>query len=783
MRQPSSSVLPETRPGREQPRRSRAPVVERVAGWSIRHRKTAVLGWLVLVAAVFMAGHMVPAKNVPSYDAGQSGQAEQTLQRLGVVTPPQENVLIQSRGTGRLGSDPQMRQAAAQVVTALSALPHSARDIASPFSPGHAGLVAGDGRSALVTFQIPGKASNEDQSVAPALRAVAGIQARHPGLRIEEAGDASTDRAANALISQDFRKAEVTSVPVTLVLLVIVFGALIAAGIPLLLAATAVTTAISLLAIPGQWLPVGSSTSEVVLIIGMAVGVDYSLFYLRREREERARGAGTAEALRRAAATSGRAIVVSGLTVMIALAGLFLTGYAVFTGVAIGTIAVVGVAVAGSLTALPALLSWLGRWADRGRIPFLGRRRTAARPSRLWAALVRRVVAHPAAWGTVAALAMIALAVPGLGLRLGNPPNGGFSARVPVVAALDRIDQAFPGRPGPAEVVVTGQDLNGRPVAAALAALRDRASARGPIRGPVTAAPVAHGRALVVSVPLAGAQYGSVADHALLVLRERVLPQTLGAVPGISYAVTGNTAASHDDIAILRSRTPLVLAAVALLAFVLLLVAFRSVTIPLVSISLNLLSVGAAYGVIALIFQDGRLEGPLGFTGYGAVVPWIPLFIFVFLFGLSMDYHVFILSRIRELRAGGARTQDAVVGGIASSAGVVTSAAVIMVAVFSIFATLSLIQLKMLGVGLAVAILIDATVVRGILLPACLALLGERSWYLPRWLGWLPGGGERPGPLTAAGGERPVTGAGVAAPAAPARVPAVSAGEEAWPAR
>ena len=783
MRQPSSSVLPETRPSREQPRRSRAPVVERVAGWSIRHRKTAVLGWLVLVAAVFMAGHMVPAKNVPSYDAGQSGQAEQTLQRLGVVTPPQENVLIQSRGTGRLASDPQMRQAAAQVVTALSALPHSARDIASPFSPGHAGLVAGDGRSALVTFQIPGKASNEDQSVAPALRAVAGIQARHPGLRIEEAGDASTDRAANALISQDFRKAEVTSVPVTLVLLVIVFGALIAAGIPLLLAATAVTTAISLLAIPGQWLPVGSSTSEVVLIIGMAVGVDYSLFYLRREREERARGAGTAEALRRAAATSGRAIVVSGLTVMIALAGLFLTGYAVFTGVAIGTIAVVGVAVAGSLTALPALLSWLGRWADRGRIPFLGRRRTAARPSRLWAALVRRVVAHPAAWGTVAALAMIALAVPGLGLRLGNPPNGGFSARVPVVAALDRIDQAFPGRPGPAEVVVTGQDLGGRPVAAALAALRDRASARGPIRGPVTAAPVAHGRALVVSVPLAGAQYGSVADHALLVLRERVLPQTLGAVPGISYAVTGNTAASHDDIAILRSRTPLVLAAVALLAFVLLLVAFRSVTIPLVSISLNLLSVGAAYGVIALIFQDGRLEGPLGFTGYGAVVPWIPLFIFVFLFGLSMDYHVFILSRIRELRAGGARTQDAVVGGIASSAGVVTSAAVIMVAVFSIFATLSLIQLKMLGVGLAVAILIDATVVRGILLPACLALLGERSWYLPRWLGWLPGGGERLGPVTAAGGERPVTGTGVAGPAASARVPAVSAGEEAWPAR
>jgi RND superfamily putative drug exporter len=756
--------LPETGPGREQPRRSRAPVVERVAGWSARHRKTAVLGWLVLVAAVVIVGHLVPAKNLPSNDAGQSGQAEQTLQRLGVVAPPQENVLIQSRGSGRLASDPGMRQAVRQVVTALAALPGTARDIVSPLSPGHAGLVAGDGRSALVSFHVPGKAANADQAVAPALRAVTGIQAAHPGLRIQEAGDASTDRAANALISRDFRQAEVTSVPITLILLIAVFGALIAAGIPLLLAATAVTAAISLLAIPGQWLPVGSSTSEVVLLIGMAVGIDYSLFYLRREREERARGAGTAEALRRAAATSGRAIVVSGLTVMIALAGLFLTGLSVFTGVAIGTIAVVGVAVAGSLTVLPALLSWLGPWADRGRIPFLGRRRTAARPSRLWAALVRRVVAHPAAWGSVAALAMIALAAPGLGLRLGNPPDGGFSGRVPVVAAMNRIDQAFPGRPAPAQVVVTGHDLASPRMTAALAALRDRASARGPVRGPVTVAPVAHGGALLVSVPLAGTGNGSVADHALLDLRERVLPQTLGRVPGATFAVTGNAAGNYDDIAVLRSRTPLVLAVVAVLAFVLLLVAFRSVAIPLVSISLNLLSVGAAYGLITLIFQDGWLEGPLGFTAYGAIVPWIPLFIFVFLFGLSMDYHVFILSRIRELREGGARSSDAVVGGIASSAGVVTSAAVIMVAVFSIFATLSLIQMKMLGLGLAAAVLIDATVVRGILLPACLALLGERSWSLPRWLGWLPGGGARDGAVVPAG----------PAPAGPGPIPLVS---------
>ena len=748
----------ETRPGRP----AAVPVVERIAGWSARHRKAAVLGWLVLVAAIFVVGSMLPASNVPSYDAGQSGRAEQTLQRLGFTVPPAESVLIQQRGSsagGRFGTDPAMRQAVRQVTAALGRLPRSAADIESPLGRGRTGLVSADGRSALVTFKVPGNVTNEDQAVAPALQAVAAIQGRHPGLVIAEAGDASTDRAASTVVGQDFRKAEVTSVPITLVLLIAVFGALIAAGIPLLLAATAVMTAISLLAIPGQWLPVGSSTSEVVLIIGMAVGIDYSLFYLRREREERANGAGTAEALRIAAGTSGRAIVVSGLTVMIALAGLFLTGYAVFTGIAIGTIAVVGVAVVGSLTVLPALLSWLGRWADRGRIPVLGRRRTAARPSRLWAALVRRVVARPVVWGSVAALAMIALAVPGLGMRIGSPADGGFDGHLPVIQTLDRIDQAFPGSPAPAQVVVTGRDLAGPRVQDALGALRARASARGPVRGPVTAAPVAGGRALLVDVPLAGSGTDRVSNDALLALRDRVLPQTLGRVGGISYAVAGNTAGNYDDIAVLRSRTPLVLAVVAVLAFFLLLIAFRSVAIPLVSILLNLLSVGAAYGLITLIFQDGRLQGLLGFTSYGAIVPWIPLFMFVFLFGLSMDYHVFILSRIRELRARGAATPDAIVGGIATSAGVVTSAAVIMVAVFSILATLSLIQLKMLGVGLAAAVLIDATVVRGILVPAALALLGERSWYLPRWLGWLPGRSSgctaRPAALPRAAAGRP----------------------------
>jgi len=713
--------------------------VERIAGWSATHRKTAVIGWLLLVAAVFAGGHMVSATNVPSYDSGQSGRAEQTLSRLNVTFPPAESVLIQSRAPGRtFAGDPELRQATRKVIAALRALPRSATDIRSPLSPGGRSLVSADGRSALVTFTIPGNSANMDQAVVPDLNAVAAVQARHPGLLIAEAGEASGDRAIGGLVSADFRKAEETSVPITLILLVVVFGALIAAGIPLLLAATSVITALALLAIPGHWLPVGQATTEVVLLIGMAVGIDYSLFYLRREREERAKGATVAEAVRIAAGTSGRAIVISGLTVMVALGGLFLTGTPVFTGIAFGSITVVGVAVAGALTFVPALLSWLGPWADRGRVPFLGRRRTAAKPSRVWAGLVRSVVRRPLLWGSAAVVALLALAAPALGMHLASPQHE-VPKTVPIIAIYDRIQQAFPQAPSPAMVVVTGTGLSGPAVRDAIAALRARATAGGPIREPVTAQPAADGKALIVSVPLAGNGTDPTSNAALLTLRNQALPATLGRAGGISYAVTGPTASSYDNIRQIDVAILLVFAVVAVLAFGVLLVAFRSVTLPLISIGLNLLSVGAAYGLITLIFQDGRLQGLLGYTSFGGIIYWIPLFMFVLLFGLSMDYHVFILSRIRELRLRGMSTRDAVVGGIATSAGVVTSAAVIMVAVFSIFAALHLVELKMLGIGLPVAVLIDATVVRGILVPAAMALLGDRCWYLPRWLSWLPG--------------------------------------------
>jgi RND superfamily putative drug exporter len=678
MRQSQSSVLPGT-------------ITERIAGWSTRHKKTAIFGWLILVAVLFAAGHALGSTSVPTYDPGQSGQAERALQHLTAsnATPNTEQVLISGRPAAAV------RQATSEVTTALTRL--GAVNIRPPESSGD---------SKLVTFTVRGDQTAQTNAVNRDLAEVARVQSRFPELRVAEAGDVSISTAVSNSIGHDFHKAEETTVPVTLILLLLVFGALVAAGIPLLLAGSAVMAAISVVSAAGRWLPVGQSTSEVVLIIGMAVGVDYTLFYLRREREERARGAGYAQALRTAARTSGRAIIVSGLTVMIAVAGLFLTGIDQFTGMAFGSIVVVGIAMVGSLTVLPALLSGLGPRADRGRIPFLGRRRAQARPSKVWTALVRRVVRRPLVFGGVATVALIALAIPALGMRLAQPAVDA-PANLPVVQTLADIHAAFGTSAAPSEVVITGSGATSHKMATALTELRAQEPGTTFIRA---------GSGLIATVPMPGSGQDATSERALAVLRDHALPGTVGRVPNTTWAVAGDTATARDYIQQLHDKTPLVFAAVALLALGVLMLAFRSLRVAVLSIVLNLLSVGAAYGVITLIFQDGRLQGALNYTSFGGIIFWVPLFMFVFLFGISMDYHVFILSRIKE--------RGSVVDGIASSAGVVTSAALIMVAVFSVFATLSLVDLKMLGIGTAAAVLIDATIVRGVLLPAALTLLG-----------------------------------------------------------
>ncbi|NUW30189.1 MMPL family transporter [Nonomuraea sp. SMC257] len=733
-----STSPPPPGPGTPARSRTRPGVVETVANWSARHRVLAICGWLALVVLAVLAGASTGGEHARAVDPGEAGRAQLMIDAQRAVGSVRENVLVQPRQAGggrRFTDDPDLREAVGDLVSRLRRTGAAVRDVGSPASADGERWISRDGRSALVTFEVAGPDERLEDNHAAAERAVKEAGERHPDVRFLQAGDRSLSAAVNDGIKDDFARAERTSLPLTVLVLLGVFGSLVAAGIPLLLAATALAGTFGLLELVRLWVPFNSAASAIVLLIGMAVGVDYSLFYLRRLREERATGKGAREALRVTAHTSGHAIVASGVTVMVCALGLLLTGVDVFKGLTAGTLLVVGLSVLGSVTVLPALLAALGDRVDLALIPWLGRRRIAASESRLWGRVARAVVRRPVVSGAATVAVLLAMALPVLGIRLQDaavtaslPP--GTSAAVDAASAMQR---AFPGAATAARLVVTrtdGTSADTPAVRRAIGALHGQAAASGGLLlEPITTVPV--GRAMVVRVPLAGAVTDPVADRALTALRERVLPATLGAVDGVAYAVGGKTAMPHDFAEQVDRRTPAVFGFVLVLAFVLLAVTFRSWAVSLMSIGLNLLSIGASYGVLVWVFQDGHLESLLGFTSYGGVVSWLPLFMFIVLFGLSMDYHIFVLSRIRERRAGGASAREAVAGGIAASAGVVSGAALIMTGVFTVFVTLSAIEYKMLGLGMALAILLDATVVRGVLLPAAMSLLGERAWRGP----------------------------------------------------
>jgi uncharacterized membrane protein YdfJ with MMPL/SSD domain len=472
----------------------------------------------------------------------------------------------------------------------------------------------------------------------------------------------------------------------------------------------------------------------VLLLVGLAVGVDYSLFYIRRAREERAAGRSAGSALDVAAATSGRSVLISGLTVIAAMAGLFLTGQHTFIGMAQATVLVVAVAVLGSLTVLPAMLSLLGDRVDRGRIPWFGKwlqRRRASGASRLWTGIVDAVLARPRTSAALAAGLLAAAAIPAFSLHTSVlSPSNEMPKDLPIVRTYERVQHAFPGGPMPAQVVLSAPDVTAAKVTTQIRALRTKALATGLMSDPVTVEVSPRRTAAIVQVPLAGDGQNAASTRALAALRDDVIPATVGRVTNVN--VMGATAQSVDFNHRLGSRAPVVFAFVLALAFVLLLWSFRSIVIATTGIVLNLLSVAAAYGVLVAVFQWGWGRALLGLSGTGAITSWLPLFLFVILFGLSMDYHVFSVSRIKEGHDNGLPTQRAIRDGIVHSAGVITSAALIMVFVFLTFATLHQTSMKQLGVGLAAAVLIDAMVVRTVLLPATMSILGRWNWYTPQ---------------------------------------------------
>jgi RND superfamily putative drug exporter len=720
----------------------------RAGRWSAQHRKTAILGWLLFVVLATVIGGNVGQKTLePSaMGNGESKRGELIVADAGFPDEVGEQVLIQGKGSIKAG-DAEVTAAVQDVVSRLERI-DGVSHIESPLVAEHrASTVSHDGRSVVVNFKLPGTAETvEDmealeQVAAAPLAAVAAVQKAHPEVRVEEYGAASERKALGEKERADEAKQTQYSMGGTLLILLLAFGAMVAAGVPLLLGITSVVATTGLLGPVSQLAPLHDAVAQVVMLVGLAVGVDYAMFYLRRMMEERDKGRPSDVALDIAAATSGRAVLISGFTVMAAMGGMFFSGNPIFVSFGIGTILVVGVAVIGSLTFLPAVLSYLGQknWLEKGRVPWVAKRRHNTKgESRVWSAILDRVLARPLVSVIIAGGLLVALSVPALGMQFKEPGTEGMSRSQPIIQTLDRIDDAFPGGSVPATVVVKAADVTTPEVQGAIQDLHDKAIATGKLSEPSGVEISPDKTVAVVALAVDGKGTDEASNRSIEVLREQVVPATVGKLDGVEVAVSGMTAWSKDFLDTMKSHLPIVFGFVLSLAFILLLVTFRSIVVPIKAIILNLLSVGAAYGILTLVFQDGHGEKLLGFNSVGGIAPWLPLFLFVILFGLSMDYHVFVLSRIREAVDRGMSTEKAVAHGIKSTAGVITSAAAVMVVTFAMFATGDDQSMKQLGVGLAVAILIDATLVRAVLLPATMKLLGKRNWYLPKGLGWLP---------------------------------------------
>jgi uncharacterized membrane protein YdfJ with MMPL/SSD domain len=704
--------------------------------WSAGHWKTATFGWLALVVVAFGLGGMFGTKTIDPNTSGpgESGRMDRILD-AGFKQPAGESILLQSSSLKASGQA--FMAAIEDVVAGISKL-GVVQHVRSPLDPANSGQIAPNEHAALVEFEIRGDADDAVDKIGPVLDRVDEAQQAHPQLFIGEFGDASSVDAINTAAADDLARAGLFSLPITLIILVIAFGALVAAGIPLLLGLTAVFATFGLIALPSELLPVAEQAYAMVLLVGLAVGVDYSMFYLKRERQERAAGRSPREALEIAAATSGRSVLVSGLTVMVAMAGMFLTGNEIFASLGVAAIVVVAMAVLGSLTVLPALLSRLGDKVDRLHVPLLGRLRRDDGEGRIWGAIIDRVLRRPLLSAVVAGSLLLALAAPVVQLRMVTPGTDTYPQSLPVMQTYNRMQQAFPGAALPTNLVVKAPNVNAPEVREAIDRLEERALASGRMHEPITV-DVNEGATIAnISIPIDGTGTDDDSIATLAILREQIVPETVGALPSAEAGVTGLSAQWKDSTDDMKSTLPLVVGFVLVFAFGLMLVAFRSLVVAVKAIALNLLSVAAAYGVLVMVFQYGFAKGLLGFGSTAGIDPVVPILLFVILFGLSMDYHVLVLGRIRETYDRGASMDDAIAHGIKTTAGVVTSAAVVMVGVFSIFAVLSMMMFKQFGVGLATAILIDATIVRAVLLPATMKLLGDWNWYLPAWLQWLP---------------------------------------------
>lgn len=691
----------------------------RAARWSATHPWRAIGGWFVFVLVAVGLAVAVPTQETTDsdYDLGDSGKAAAIVRDAGMDSRPTENVLV-TAASGTTLDKAQAQRVADEIAAAARSLPRVV-DVAEPaWSP--------SGKALLVDVEL----QRETDDVSALQKVTDRIQKANPELQVRQAGDVSIDGGIEDRVADDLASAEGISLPVTLVLMLVAFGALIAAGIPVLIAASSVAATIGLTAPLSHLVHAEPTVSSMIVLIGMAVGVDYSLFYLKREREERAAGRSTVDAVEIAAQTSGHSIVVSGLAVIASMTGLYVVGGATFNSLATGSILVVAIAVLGSITVLPALLARLGRWVDRPRVPLLWRLNRRIGQGGISRRVLRPVVKHPVVALVGGGAVVAALAVPALGMTIHEANLKTLPADIPQVQTVRAITAEFPSQGAEADVVVKAPASERAEVRAALDDLRRAAVASGDFvdARPEPVEVSRDGTVSVLELVMPYDESDSRVDGVVERLRDGLVPGSLDSLTGAESYVGGTPAESVDSADRLGTYLPIVVGFVLLLTLLMMGLAFRSVAVAVVSTLLNLASVAVAFGLLTLVFQHGWFSGALDFTSPGFVIDWLPMFVLVVLVGLSMDYHVFVLGRVREYLRRGLPANLAVERGVSDTAGVVTSAAAVMVSVFAIFATLSMLEMKMMGVGLAGAILLDATLIRLVLLPAALVLLGDRAW-------------------------------------------------------
>ncbi len=714
---------------------------EALARTSARHPWLVISAWAVLfvtaLALTVSLSSSALTTKIGLTNNPESEKARAILEDLRGPEHANEIVIVQS--PDKTVDDPQFRAFVEGLYVDISALGSDVIDRGlSYYQTKDESLVSTDRRTTILPFVMAGDITHADDKIDQVISVIERADGRS-GFHVLTSGGASIHKDFQTVAQSDLERGEAIGIPIALVVLVLVFGALTAAVIPLVLGVFSIVVAIGLTALLGQAFQFSFFVTNVITMMGLAVGIDYSLFVVSRYREERRRGRDKLDAIAATGATASRAVFFSGMTVVLALFGMLLVPSTIFRSLGAGAIIVVIISVLVSMTLLPAILGLLGDKVNALRVPFFGRGALGADHEQLggfWDRVTRVVMRYPLLSLLAASALLIAAAVPYLDIETGSAGVSTLPDGVQSKEGFQILERDFSfGLVSPAEIAIRG-DIAGRPVQGAIERVRTSMTS-DPSFGQAKLEVNDAGTVALLSVLVNGDFTGDEAISAVRRLRDDYVPKAFSGVDAQAY-VGGASSGNIDYFDTTSGYTPIVFAFVLGLSFVLLTIVFRSLVVPIKAIIMNLLSVGASYGLLVLVFQKGVGNELFGFQQVDIIEAWVPLWTFSILFGLSMDYHVFLLSRIRERFNRTHDNSESVAFGVRSTAGLITGAALIMVAVFMGIALGDLVMFQQMGFGLGVAVLLDATIVRSVLVPAAMQLLGDRNWYLPSALSWLP---------------------------------------------